>query len=97
MKTTYVTGKGAILSLTRDISKNLFPKGIRANAILPGYVSSDLVYVEGTEANAHFKQFLPTGEFAKPIDMGHVCAFLLSPLAKQMSGVIMDCTGGMLV
>ena len=97
LKTPYVTGKGAVLSFTRDISKNLLPKGIRSNAILPGYVSSDLVYVVGTDAHEHYKQFLPTGEFAKPTDMGHVCAFLLSPLAKQMSGVVVDCTGGMLV
>ena len=93
----YVSAKTGIIGLTRSCAKELVSKGIRVNAIVPGYVATENNHRPGDKRTEEKKRLLPTGKFATPRDMGYATAMLLSPLAEQINGVVLDCTGGTLV
>ena len=95
-KASYAAAKSAVIGLTRSIAKEVTCKGIYANAILPGYVASDINYVEGSEQRETYKRFLPMGDFASPIDIGRAVCFLVSPVNRVIIGTFTDCTGGLL-
>ena len=93
----YVSAKAGIIGLTRSCAKELVSKGIRVNAIVPGYVATENNHRPGDKRTEEKQRLLPTGKFATPRDMGYATAMLLSPLAEQINGVVLDCTGGTLV
>lgn len=93
----YVANKGALVSMTRGMAKEFLPYGIYVNGIVPGYVKTERVHVNGDERTERVRKLLPTGEFASPREIGNVAAILCSPLFKQMIGAIVDCTGGTLI
>lgn len=93
----YVTYKGALVALTRGMAKEFIQYGIYVNGIVPGYVKTERMHVEGEERTERVRSLLPTGEFAKPRDIGYAAAMLASPLFKQMIGAVVDCSGGTLI
>lgn len=93
----YVANKGALVSLTRGMAKEFLPYGIYVNGIIPGYVRTERVHIEGDERTERVKRLLPTGKFAAPEEIGYVAAILCSPLFRQMIGSLIDCTGGTLI
>lgn len=93
-KTAYISAKGGMMTMTRGLANEVTKDGIFVNGIVPGYVISNSHYHPGNADYLEKKKYLPTGEFATPRDMGVVAAFLCSPLAKQIIGAVVDCTGG---
>jgi NAD(P)-dependent dehydrogenase (short-subunit alcohol dehydrogenase family) len=94
----YVSAKAGVIGLTRGSAKELIAHGIRVNGIIPGYVRTRANYADETDPRTQAKKrMLPTGDFASPRDMGYAVAMLLSPLARQINGAMLDCTGGTLV
>ena len=96
-KNAYVTGKGGVAAMTRAMAKELTPFGIRVNSIVPGYVLNSKGYQPGTPAYEEKAKFLPTGEYALPIEMGNIVVFLCSDMACQIIGAVIDVSGGTMV
>lgn len=94
---TYVVNKGALVSMTRSMAKELIPYGIYVNGIVPGYVKTEHIHQDGDARTERVRGLLPTHKFAEPKDMGVITAALCSPLFGQMIGSIVDCTGGTLI
>lgn len=95
--TPYVSAKGGLMTMTRGLANEVTKDGIFVNGIVPGYVRTERGHLPGSERAKRVQPLLPTGEFATPRDMGAVVAFLCSPLAKQIIGAIVDCTGGLML
>ena len=96
-KSSYVTAKGAIASLTRAIAKEETEHGIICNAVVPGYVLADNHYHVGdADYNAKIG-LLPTGRFATPLEIGRIVAFLCSPMSSQIIGATIDVSGGTMI
>jgi 3-oxoacyl-[acyl-carrier protein] reductase len=93
----YASAKGGILSLTLSMAKELIDEHIRVNCLIPGYVQSESHFTKDDPRTEEKKKLLPTKAFALPTDIGYSAAFLLSPLASQINGACLDCTGGTLI
>lgn len=93
----YVANKGALTALTRGMAKEFIRYGIYVNGIVPGYVRTERLHVDGEERTERVRKLLPTGRFALPEEIGNVAAILASPLFSQMIGAVVDCTGGTLI
>lgn len=95
----------AVVGLTKALSQEYGPKGIRANSILPGWTQTERVdYLLGYRAEqndttseeeaAKIGGTIPLRRIGQPEEFGRVAAFLVSPAASYISGVMMQVDGG---
>jgi len=93
----YTASKSAIDGMTRAMAVELSPKGIRVNAIAPGFIYSAMTAValdSDPERRAKVFSRTPMGEMGQPEDIGKAAAFLVSDAAKFITGVILPVDGG---
>jgi NAD(P)-dependent dehydrogenase (short-subunit alcohol dehydrogenase family) len=101
----YVTSKTAVLGLTRSLAVDYGPRGIRVNALCPGWVWTPMsreemrVYAETKgitpdEAVAHATRYLPLGRMAKPAEIARCVGFLASDDASFVTGTTLVADGG---
>jgi len=93
----YAASKGAIAQLTRVIALEYGKRNIRANAVLPGVIDTDImegVVPNGRHMLASFADKHPLGRIGQPEEIAEVIAFLASPAANFMTGSLVVADGG---
>ncbi|HEU0113736.1 MAG TPA: SDR family NAD(P)-dependent oxidoreductase [Thermomicrobiales bacterium] len=100
----YAATKGGVIALTRQLAVDLGPRGIRANAVCPGYVDNDMdqrrTRMAPAAAAANFAerdraaQLQPLGRQADVSEIAAAVAFLASDDASFMTGAILPVDGG---
>jgi NAD(P)-dependent dehydrogenase (short-subunit alcohol dehydrogenase family) len=91
--THYVASKGAVVSLTRALARELGPAGIRVNAIAPGYTDTEGGREIGDPATYDVAG-TPLGRVAQPDDMVGTLLYLLGPGSGFVSGQVVLVNGG---
>lgn len=93
----YNTSKGALIALTKSLAVDLAPR-IRANAICPGYVETEMTqaYLGDPAVRARIEGDIPLGRVARPAEIGEAIAFLLSDHASYLTGATIAADGGRL-
>ncbi len=90
----YSSTKGAMISMTRSLFKELGPSGIRVNAIAPGVIDTDMTACFSPEEMAAMAADTPLGRIGRPEDVAELAAFLASDRAGFITGEIIGCDGG---
>lgn len=93
----YSASKTAIDGMTRAMAVELSPKGIRVNAIAPGFIYSDMTAKalnSDPERKAKVFGRTPMGIMGQPADIGDAAYFLVSDAAKFITGVVLPVDGG---
>ncbi len=92
----YSAAKGAIQTLAKAMARELAPDGIRANAIAPGMVDTDLLVgkIDDT-GKRRVADGIPLGRLAVPADIANACLFLVSDQSAYITGVVLDVSGGL--
>ncbi|HEY0792122.1 MAG TPA: glucose 1-dehydrogenase [Chthoniobacterales bacterium] len=94
----YSAAKAGMLGLTKDMARELGPKGIRVNAVAPGMVDTD---IRGDKMSQEiFNKILgtiPMGRIASPREIASVFLFLASDLSSFVTGATIDVNGGMFI
>ena len=92
----YGTSKGAVAALTRSLAVAWAGRGIRVNAVAPGWVETRIS--EGARADpkrkAEIDARIPLGRWARPEEIAQVVGFLVSDAASYMTGAIIPVDGG---
>jgi 3-oxoacyl-[acyl-carrier protein] reductase len=96
----YSATKGAVDSITRSLSKELGPRGIRVNSINPGMVETEGTRSAGiTDADNGFRQHIeattPLGRIGQPQDIASAAVFLASSDSSWISGEMLYVAGGL--
>lgn len=96
-RAAYVTTKTAVLGLTRVLASEWAAKGIRVNAIGPGYHKTALLqkYIDnGLVTEEHIRRRIPAGRLGTIDDIGKAVVFFASPLSEYVTGQFLMIDGG---
>jgi gluconate 5-dehydrogenase len=96
----YTTAKSAITGMVRSLAVDLSPKGIRVNAIAPGFIETEIsrrAMAGDPERKARVLGRNPMGRMGTPDEIGWAAVFISSPAASYINGVILPVDGGILI
>ena len=96
-QTNYAAAKFGVIGFTKTWSRELGPKGIRVNAVAPGFVDTPILGTVPEKVLQHMKEQVPLGRLAKPEEIANVYAFLASDEASYINGAVIEVSGGMTV
>jgi meso-butanediol dehydrogenase / (S,S)-butanediol dehydrogenase / diacetyl reductase len=98
----YAVSKAALVMLTKSLAVTLGPRGVRANAICPGWVRTPMADTEmaalGRDREAAYREatrHVPLGRPARPDEVAAAALFLSSGEASYISGAVLTVDGGM--
>ncbi len=94
-QTNYSASKAGLIALTKSVAKELGPRGIRANAVAPGFIISDMTDQLSEAVRKSWTDTIPLRRGGTPQDVANVCVFLGSELASYVSGQVIPVCGGM--
>ena len=90
----YSASKGGVESFTRSVAKELGRKGIRCNAILPGYIDTPMTAGVPEQVMKMTTAMIVLGRRGNPEEVAELAAFLASDRASYMTGASVDVNGG---
>ena len=94
-QTNYAASKAGIIGFTKSLARELGSRGVRANVIAPGYVSSRLTDEIPDELRQAMLQNTPLGRFGEPEDIAGAVRFLCSDEASFITGEVLLVDGGL--
>jgi gluconate 5-dehydrogenase len=93
----YSTAKTGVIGLVRTLSAEFAPKGVRVNAIAPGWIDTPMLrkaISADAERERKIRGRIQIEGFGAPEDVGWAAVYLCSPAAKYLTGVILPVDGG---
>lgn len=91
----YAASKGAIIAFTKALAKELGTRGVRVNAVAPGYIETELTGVLSDEIREFLRSNTPLGRLGTPEDVATAVRFLCSDEASFVTGEIFLVDGGL--
>ncbi|MCG8333257.1 MAG: SDR family oxidoreductase [Proteobacteria bacterium] len=96
--TAYATSKGAVMTFTRSMAKELGPKNIRVNSLCPGLIGTSFHDRFSTdEGRAHVASITPLGREGNPVEVADLVAYLASDTSSFITGTNIDINGGLYI
>ncbi len=91
----YSASKAGMIGLAKSIAKEMGPRGIRANAIAPGFIITEMTNQLSDEVKEGWYKMIPLRRGGLPEDVANVALFLASDLSSYVSGQVIHCCGAM--
>ena len=91
----YAASKAGIIALTKSVAKELGGRGVRANAIAPGFILTDMTKALSPDILDTFVSMIPMRRGGEPEEVAKVALFLASDLASYVSGEVIQVNGAM--
>ncbi|MBR6168229.1 MAG: 3-oxoacyl-[Paludibacteraceae bacterium] len=91
----YAASKAGIIALMKTTAKELGARGIRANAIAPGFILTDMTKALSEETLKQFVTMVPMRRGGQPEEVAKVALFLASDLSSYVSGQVIQVNGAM--
>jgi 3-oxoacyl-[acyl-carrier protein] reductase len=96
-QTNYAASKFGVIGFTKTWSRELGPKGIRVNAVAPGFISTPILATIPEKVIQEMEHRVPLRRLGKPEEIANVYAFLASDEASYINGAVIEVSGGMTV
>lgn len=93
----YVASKAGVIGLTKTTARELASRGITANAVAPGFITTDMTDQLNEEIQQSMMSQIPLGRFGKPEEVAKAALFLASDEASYMTGQTLHLDGGMVM
>ena len=94
-QSNYAASKAGLIALAKSIAQEVGSRGIRANAIAPGFIETAMTAALPDEVRADWAKKIPLRRAGKPEDIADVAVFLASDLSSYVSGQVIQVDGGM--
>jgi len=96
-QTNYAASKFGVIGFTKTWSRELGPKGVRVNAVAPGFVDTPILASMPDKVLQQMRQQVPLQRLGRPEEIANVYAFLASDEASYVNGAVIEVSGGMTV
>ena len=94
-QTNYAAAKAGVLGMTKTWARELGRKGVRCNAVCPGFVSTAIVKDIPQNVVDEMVKAVPQGRMGQPAEVASCVAFLLSADASYVNGATLEVAGGL--
>ena len=91
----YAASKAAIIGFTKSLARELGSRGVRVNAVAPGYIATELTDVLSEEIRGAILANTPLGRLGEPEDVARAVRFLCSDEAAFVTGEVLLVDGGL--
>jgi len=91
----YAASKAGLIGLAKSVAKELGSRGIRVNAIAPGFILTEMTALLKEEVRDEWVKQIPLRRAGLPEDVANVAVFLASDLSSYVTGQVIHCCGGM--
>lgn len=96
-QTNYAASKFGVIGFTKTWSRELGPKGVRVNAVAPGFIETPILDTIPDKVLQQMKDDVPLKRLGRPEEIANVYAFLASDEASYVNGAVLEVAGGMTV
>ena len=94
-QTNYAASKFGVIGMVKTWAKELGRRGIRANAVCPGFVETSIIKSVPERVIKALEERVPLGRLAKPEEIANTFAFLASDEASYINGAVIEVSGGL--
>ena len=91
----YAASKAGMIALAKSVGQEMGRKGIRANAIAPGFIETAMTHALPEEVRKGWMEKIPLRRGGTPEDIANVATFLASDLSSYVTGQVIQVDGGM--
>ena len=91
----YSASKAGIIGFTKSVAKEMGVRGIRSNAIAPGFIETEMTKALPEEVRKSWNEKIPLRRGGTPEDVANVTLFLASDLSAYINGQVVNVCGGM--
>ena len=91
----YAASKAGMIALAKSVAQEMGPKGIRANAIAPGFIETAMTHQLSDEVRKEWMKQIPLRRGGQAEDVANVAVFLASDLSSYVTGQVIQVDGGM--
>lgn len=92
----YAASKAGIIGFTKSVALELGSRGIRSNAIAPGFIETEMTGKLDEKTVQSWRDAIPLKRGGKPEDVADACVFLASDMSSYITGQVLQVDGGML-
>jgi 3-oxoacyl-[acyl-carrier protein] reductase len=92
----YAASKAGIIGFTKSVALELGSRGIRSNAIAPGFIETEMTAKLDEKTVQSWRDGIPLKRGGRPEDVADACVFLASDMSLYMTGQVLQVDGGML-
>ncbi|MBN2858193.1 MAG: 3-oxoacyl-[acyl-carrier-protein] reductase [Candidatus Delongbacteria bacterium] len=93
----YSASKAGVIGMTKTSAKELGSRGIRVNAIAPGFIVSEMTEKLSDQAKESLTKLIPVSSLGYPKDVANAAVFLASDMASYITGQVVNVCGGMVM
>ena len=95
-QSNYAASKAGIIGFTKSVALELGSRGVRCNAIAPGFIETEMTGVLDEKVVQSWRDAIPLKRGGQPEDVANACVFLASDLSSYVSGQVLQVDGGLL-
>lgn len=96
-QTNYAASKAGVIGFTKSCAKEMASRGIRVNAIAPGFIHTEMTEVLSDKVKEAMVGQIPLGRMAEPQEVANVAVFLAAPFSNYITGQVINVDGGMVM
>ncbi|MCX5679102.1 MAG: 3-oxoacyl-[acyl-carrier-protein] reductase [Candidatus Omnitrophica bacterium] len=93
----YAASKGGLIAFTKTVAKELASRNVRANAIAPGFIQTDMTAKLTEVVKSEMLKHIPLGKLGLPADVANLALFLASDDSAYITGQVVQVDGGMVM
>jgi 3-oxoacyl-[acyl-carrier protein] reductase len=93
----YAASKAGLIGITKSLARETASRGVRVNALAPGFIESDMTAAMNEEAREKMMEIIPLKRSGKPEDIARAALFLASNDSSYITGQVLSVDGGMFI